>query len=378
LEWGVDLKLDAYTLLYGAIVLLSFCLLASNVLLASILRFISLMAGRRRSEVPLPVRSISIIVPAYNEEKNIGRKIDTLLKALRNISIDVEVLIGSDGSTDRTGRIVTERIKELNSSSWRLLEFPNEGKCSTLNKLVNVARGELIISTDADIPVPANSIEVVIRAFQANKRLGCVSCVPGFENLNIGSQKSYWNIEDQIRRSESALGRLIVVTGMLYAYKKEAFVPIPSGVMADDLWIPLNVLLKGFESSQIEELRVPYEKTDESLEIQRRKRVIVGGMDVVRRLWPRLITSPAVLLLVMFHKVNRWALPLWLFLFLLGLGCLFLWVFLWYVLGVVMLFLFLGRKRFFSLAYAGLTPVLSFAEFIEKKDFARWEHTRKN
>lgn len=371
------MKIDAYTLFFGVVVLLSFCSLVSNVLLASVLRLLSVMAGHGKSVVPSLVRSVSIVVPAYNEEKNIGIKIDTLLRALRNITVDVEVLIGSDGSTDRTGQIVSERIKDIHSSSWKLLEFPNEGKCSTLNKLVKAARGEIIISTDADIPVPENAIEVIIRAFQSNTRLGCLSCIPWFENLNIGSQKSYWNIEDQIRRSESALGCLIVVTGMVYAYKKEAFEPIPSGVMADDLWIPLNVLLKGYESTQIEELRVPYEKTDEGLEIQRRKRVIVGGMDVVRRLWPRLITSPAVLLLVMFHKVNRWALPIWLLLFLVGLACLFPWVFLCYVLGAVVLYFYLGGKRFFSLAYAGITPVLSFAEFIKKKDFARWEHTRQ-
>jgi hypothetical protein len=239
-----------------------------------------------------------------------------------------------------------------------------------------LASGSVIISTDADIPLPAESIELVVRAFQSDDRLGCLSCIPWFEGLDIGSQKSYWSIEDQIRRAESGLGKLIVVTGMLYAYRKELFVEIPDGVMADDLWIPLNVLLQGYDSIQVDELRVPYEKTDEKTEIMRRKRVIVGGMDVVRRLLPALAASPALLALVLFHKVNRWALPVWLTLLFVAIGGLWPWVIILYFLGAIVSFCGLGKHRFSSLAFTVFSPILAFGEIMRKKDFARWEHTR--
>ena len=150
------------------------------------------------------------------------------------------------------------------------------------------------------------------------------------------------------------------------------------GVMADDLWVPLNVLIKGYESVQVEDLRVPYEKTDEQTEIVRRKRVIVGGMDVVRRLWSQLISSPSLLLLVLFHKVNRWALPVWLGLFLAAVAVLMPWIIVGYLAGAVLAYWHLGHERFFRFGYAVISPMLSFAEVFSKTDFARWEHTRKH
>jgi glycosyltransferase involved in cell wall biosynthesis len=368
---------DHFTITCSLLALFSFGLLACNFLLAPILRLMWHLSRCGKENTPCPLHSISIIVPAYNEENNIETKIDTLRHALQHVDVEAEVIIGLDGCTDRTAEIVAARLQEINSPSWRLLEFSNEGKCCTLNKLVDAACGEVIISTDADIPVPENAIELVVRAFQSNARLGCISCIPGFGGLNIGSQKSYWRIEDQIRRAESELGRLIVVTGMLYAYKRELFEEIPKGVMADDLWIPLNVLLKGHESVQGEDLLVPYEKTDEETEIMRRNRVIVGGMDVVRRLRQKILKSPSLFLLVTFHKVNRWAMPLWLFTFLGALVALWHWFMIGYIFLAGCAFCFLGKKRFYSLAYAGITPLIAFAEVMRKKDFARWEHTRK-
>ncbi len=350
----------------------------SNILVAPVLSLIHATFSHESQFHPCQINSISIVIPAYNEEKSILNKIETVINSLQGIDLDVEVIIGSDGSTDRTIEIATMLLQEMNDPRWQLAEFTNEGKCKTLNKLVALARGEVIISTDADIPLPADSVGLAVQAFQSNPRLGCLSCIPCFEGLDIGNQKSYWRMEDKIRRAESDLGKLIVVTGMFYAYRRELFEEIPDGVMADDLWVPLNVLLKGFDSVQIDGLLIPYEKTDEETEVMRRKRVIVGGMDVVRRLWLPLVKSPALFCLVVFHKVNRWALPLWLLLLLCSIVGLWPWFAILGFLGTGLMFNVLGKKKFSTLAYAGVSPILAFGEVVLKKDFARWEHTRKH
>jgi poly-beta-1,6-N-acetyl-D-glucosamine synthase len=368
---------DLRTLFWLVLLTVSVHLLAVNFFLAPILRLLSTLLNNRKQMVPSLFNGISIVVPAYNEERSIVRKIETLRNALQGVDLHIEVIIGSDGSTDKTVDIALSQLQKMNDPRWQLVEFPNEGKCKTLNKLVGLAHGDVIISTDADIPLPADSIGLAVQTFQANPHLGCLSCIPCFRGLDVGSQKSYWSIEDRIRRAESGLGKLIVVTGMFYAYRKELFEVIPDGVMADDLWIPLNVLLKGYDSVQVEGLLIPYEKTDEKTEVKRRKRVITGGMDVVRRLWPRLVKSPSVFWLVIFHKVNRWALPFWLLLFFLSIAALCPWILVAYLLGAGLLFWYLGGKRFLTLAYAGVSPLLSFVEVMRKKDFARWQHTRK-
>lgn len=365
-------------LIFVIILITSVSLLASVFTLPLLISFIRSIFLNDIKPTPSQFNKFSIIVPAYNEEKSIAIKIETLFNALSRVDCEVEVIIGSDGSTDRTAEIASAMLKKINRPEWRLLVYENEGKCRTLNKLAASASGDIIISTDADIPLPENSIELVVQAFRSNSRLGCLSCIPCFKGLDIGSQKSYWSIEDRIRRAESDLGKLIVVTGMLYAYRKELFKEIPEGVMADDLWIPLNVLLKGYECRQESELLIPYEKTDEETEILRRKRVITGGMDVVRRLMPELVKAPFLLCLVFFHKINRWALPVWCVLILIATIGIWPWFVLVYaslaLLGVAVL----GFKRLSKLVYAAISPVLSFLEIMRKKDFARWEHTRKH
>ena len=364
---------DIYITFLIILALTSLLMLTSNFLLAAVINFIK----RRSRPIPCRIGCISIIIPAYNEERNIEAKIDSLWKALKGIQIDTEVLIGSDGSRDRTVEIAETRLKEINAANWKVVKFENEGKCNTLNKLVKIARGELIISTDADVAVPENAVKLMIDAFEANSRLGCLSCVPVLNSSRVGSQKHYWNIEGRIRNAESLLGKLIVVTGWLYAYRRDAFEVIPKGVMADDLWIPLITLLKGYDCAQLDELEVASEVTDEETEIKRRKRVISGGMDVVRRLFPRLLNSPKLFFLVIAHKVNRWAIPVWLGLFVLATIGIWPYVFFVYIIMTVLVYLKFGNKRCKSLAYAVISPLISFVEVMFKSDFARWEHTRK-
>lgn len=348
-------------------------MLSINFMLAAVLKFIK----RRSRPAPCRIGSISIIIPAYNEERNIVEKINSLWQALKGISIDTEVLIGSDGSRDSTVEIAETRLKELNAANWKVVKFENEGKCNTLNKLVKMACGELIISTDADVAVPEKAVKLIVDAFEANNRLGCLSCVPVLNSSRAGSQKHYWSIEDRIRNAESNLGKLIVVTGWLYAYRRDAYEEIPRGVMADDLWIPLTFLLKGYDCEQLEELAVASEATDEETEIKRRKRVIIGGMDVVKRLFPELLKTPWLLFLVIAHKVNRWAIPLWLGVFTLATIGTCPYIFLGYLFMIVVVYMKFGNKKFRSLVYAVISPLLSFVEVMSKSDFARWEHTRK-
>ncbi len=375
-NWALDLSVNAY-LSCLIVVLLCLMMIVSNILLPLLLRIAMVMSDNKRNlTAKVPIRTISVIVPAYNEEKSIGKKIDGIWQALQNIDVETEVIIGSDGSSDKTLEIASARIEEMSASNWRILAFDNEGKCNTINKLVREARGELIISTDADVTVPEKAIDLVLRAFQSNSKLGCLSCVPLFNSHDGGSQRHYWSFEDNIRQAESSLGKLIVVTGWLYAFRRNVYEEIPSGVMADDLWIPLTVLLKGYDCQQAEQLLVPSERTDEETEIRRRKRVISGGMDVVRRLFPRLMRNPKLLFLVLAHKVNRWALPFWLLLFFVSTVAIWPWLLCGYALVAVLGFCFLGKRRFLTLAYAGITPFLSFGEVVRKKDFARWEHTR--
>ena len=370
--------ISGISLILSILLLIGLLSILSILLFGVLLQFYGAMSEQRKKTIPSHISMISIIVPAYNEETKIWDKIESIRDALSNIDVASEVIIGSDGSTDGTCEIARLKLAEFNNHNWRLLEFENEGKCSTLNKLVAASAGDIVISTDADIPVPPNSIQIILSAFRENSQLGCVSCIPSFKGLNIGSQNTYWSLEQANRKAESEIGKQIVVTGMLYAYRRKLFEKIPKMVMADDFWIPLHVLLKGFECRQLEDLLVPYEPTDEATEIERRKRVIKGGIDTIIRLWSPLVSTPSIMILVIFHKIIRWMLPIWIFLIVVIPFLIMPHIIIFYILGLLSITLYMGWKRVWSLIVSLNTPLVAFYELWKNKDIGRWEHLRKN
>lgn len=95
-------------------------------------------------------RFISVIIPARNEEKNIGSLLDDLF-AQRYPPGKMEILVVDDHSEDRTAEIVNEKIK--NVSFGRIILSVKTGKKSAITTGVEHARGEIIVTTDADCSV---------------------------------------------------------------------------------------------------------------------------------------------------------------------------------------------------------------------------------
>jgi glycosyltransferase involved in cell wall biosynthesis len=91
---------------------------------------------------------VSIIVPAYNEERTIGQLLDKVLEVKLPGGIEKEVIVVSDGSTDATVSIVEGYLPE---ETVRLFEQPNAGKTAAVLKGIKESTGEIIIIQDADL-----------------------------------------------------------------------------------------------------------------------------------------------------------------------------------------------------------------------------------
>jgi len=324
-----------------------------------------------------PISKITIIIPAYNEEQTIAKKIENIKQCCADITLPYEVLIGSDGSTDNTCKVTSRILKENKLNNWKLFKFDNKGKCQTINRLVNHSNGDIIITTDADINLLHDAFQIIITTFNSDSSVGCISSIPNYQSGIMVSQSLYWCYEHKIRDVESSAGLLIVSTGWLYAFTKNNFKEIPEGVMADDLWIPLSTLMQNFKSIHKKELKAKSEITDEKTEINRRRRVISGGIDTVKRLFPFIIKKPLLFFIVFSHKINRWLLPLWIFL-LVCLSMLINTYFIVFYLGLLIVIAFLLKpKGLYSILYSIITPLLSLKRNLTSTDLSKWEHTRK-
>ncbi len=112
---------------------------------------------------------LSIVIPAYNEEKRIGRTLEGTFEYLSAQSYDYEVLVVNDGSRDRTAEKVLEFAAQT-SGRLQLIENPgNRGKGYAVRNGMLQARGEVALFYDADLATPTSEIIKVVTPIVENR-----------------------------------------------------------------------------------------------------------------------------------------------------------------------------------------------------------------
>ena len=241
--------------------------------------FIIFLLARLKSA---PVRkaciepTVSIVISLYNEEDVIGAKINNLLE-MDYPTEKVEILIGSDGSTDRTHDIVRQ------FSDKRINLFINpirRGKMATINELVPRAKNEIIFFTDARQIMDIDAVRKLVTNF-ADPQIGCASGELIFVTRDGGTSKGvnfYWNYEKFIRCQESRVYSMLGATGAIYAIRKKLFVPGPANIVLDDMYIPFKIIQQGYRAV-FDDSTHAYDEAagDPREEYQRKTRTIYGN-----------------------------------------------------------------------------------------------------
>jgi dolichyl-phosphate beta-glucosyltransferase len=108
---------------------------------------------------------LSIIIPAYNESKNLKKGVlEDIYSYLTSSSYSYEVIIVDDGSTDNTTQLINQQIKD--KPRFRLIENPHGGKAKTVITGLLAAEGEIALFTDTDQATPLKEIEKFIPKFE--------------------------------------------------------------------------------------------------------------------------------------------------------------------------------------------------------------------
>lgn len=106
---------------------------------------------------------ISIVIPAFNEEKIISASLEKLVRFLSTRKEKFEVIVVNDVSTDRTAEVVKSFSKKL--PHFRLINLttsPHDGKGLAVNKGVLAAKGKVVVFTDADFSTPIEEIDKLL------------------------------------------------------------------------------------------------------------------------------------------------------------------------------------------------------------------------
>lgn len=254
----------------------------------------------------------SFVIAAYNEAGVIGQKIENTL-ALDYPADKLEILIVTNGCTDRTNEIV----RSYDDPRVRLIALEKPGKMEAVNLGVAEASGEIIVFSDADFMLDPHTLRLMARKF-ADPEVGGVSGArkPGITRKGdaTGEGEGMYVRWDKLQKVlESRIWSLSTADGLLYAIRRDLYVPLTDPSCGDDMTISPQVPLRGFRMIFEPQATAWENATIEARSEFRRKARIANRCTraLVKGIGPRLVTTWYGLE-VLSHKVLRHTVPFFL------------------------------------------------------------------
>lgn len=254
-----------------------------------------------------PIRpTVSILLPVRNGEAWIRGKLQSILELDYPPEL-VEILVISDGSTDRTDLLV----QEFASRGVQLLRIPQQGKAAALNEGIRRARGEILFFTDVRQPLDPASLHSLVEYF-ADPSVGVAS---GELIILEGDRRQeadvglYWRYEKWIRKRLSQLDSILGATGCIYAVRRDLAVTLPANTLLDDVYIPLAAFFRGYRVILDEGAKAFDHPTSLDIEFRRKVRTLAGVYQITKA-YPALL-GPSNRMWIHFasHKLGRLLLP---------------------------------------------------------------------
>jgi len=233
------------------------------------------------------LRSVSFVIAVYNGEKFLERKLNTIF-ALNYPRELMEILVVSDGSTDRTDEIA----RSFASEGVKFLRVPRGGKAAALNAGVPLVSGEILVLNDVRQTLDPNSLRNVIACF-GDPRGGAVCAetirVRG-ETYEETTTSVYWRYESWIRQRLTRIDSTFGYSGAFAAIRRSLWTPLPPGTLLDDVYEPLVAFFKGYRIL-MEPTATMYDFPTVLHSEFRRKVRLQAGLYQMLKIMPELLSS---------------------------------------------------------------------------------------
>ena len=210
---------------------------------------------RRRQTGPQPTPSVSLLIPAWNEEVGI---LKTVRSALNAAYPNLQVIVINDGSTDATDQRVRGFIAENRDNlapGHRLtyLSLENGGKARALNRALKHATGEIIITLDADSVMDPDAIANMVARF-TSPRVGAVA-----GNVIVGNKRKPIEWMQQIeyvygffmKRADAMFNSVYIIGGAAAAYRRDVLERVGGfdhSIITEDIEMSTRILWRGYKT----------------------------------------------------------------------------------------------------------------------------------
>lgn len=273
---------------------------------------------------------VTVLVPAYNEE----RVLEPALKSLLAQEYPYfEVIVIDDGSLDQTYLVAQKFVGDYGKASIRALRQPNRGKAAALNMGISVAKGELVLCMDADSNLVPGAISSMVQHFTDRT----VAAVAG--NVKVRNRKNLWTklqaleyIEglNMVRQAQSFFRSVNIIPGPIGMFRRDILLRVggyESDTFAEDADLTLKLVSFGYgiryEPRAISMTEAPEELLDLIKQRYRWTRGILQSMkkrpEVLLQPW-KSVTTFFILWYMMFETVLWPAMNIFANVFLIGMN----------------------------------------------------------
>lgn len=258
--------------------------------------------------------TVSMIISVYNEEAVLDEKFKNI-SALDYPGDKIEFIFGSDGSTDRTNEILSRAA----SPGVKVHLFGlRSGKANVINQLVQKAKGEIIVFSDANTIYDPETVKKLVAPF-GDQLVGgvCGELRLLINKKSVGEigETSYWQYESVLKRLESDYQTVLGATGGVYAIRRSLFKPLPaSKAVVDDFLIPIEVVRRGFRVVY-EPSAIAFEEAAGTVTGEFRRKVRIGASNINGIPEFADLLNPMkgfVAFALWSHKIIRWLAPIFL------------------------------------------------------------------
>lgn len=235
------------------------------------------------------IPKISIIIPAWNEEKTIEGKIKNTLEL--EYPKKLEIIVIDDGSDDKTNEIV-RKFKKI-----RLItQKQRTGKAAALNRVFKLCKGDLVLITDADSRLEKDVLIKSVPYFSDES----VGAITGRQFIPNASETGTTKIEKKyrgffylIRQAESILDSTFIFDGPYMMIRKDLLESIHDDSVADDSEIALRVRKKGYRTLSIKEINyTEYASRKIKDRTKRKQRRAQGLIQIMTRFFGTFFLNP--------------------------------------------------------------------------------------
>lgn len=291
--------------LIGSLLVIAYAYVGYGALIWLISRFV-----RHRSRMSDELPPVSVVIAAYNEAAIIGARIENLL-ALDYPSDRLELMVVTDGCTDGTEAVVA-RYSDLDPRVRLLSRSVRSGKVNALNAAIPLAKGEIVVGSDANCFFKPDCLRQLVRHFGDPT----VALVAGEKRIHQGEgtvslgEGLYWRYESWLKTLDSKVSTALGATGEVFAVRKQFYSPLPKDAIIEDFMLSMGLVQAGYRVVY-EPRAIATEDASASIadEFKRKVRIVAGGWQAVVRLWPLLLpTRGLVSFQYVSHRVLRWIL----------------------------------------------------------------------